>query len=742
MSTIQFGGVISGLNTQGIIDALVAAEKQPLTTLQAKEADLTAQKTAYQAVGSALDDLIAKVQSFTVTNAGAARTASSSDSSIFTAAAGNSAAIGSYQIHVDRIATVTRAQSSGTLGSALTGVADTTKLLNADGLATAITKGNMTLTVDGNAVPIAVDPATSTLQSVMDSIQSALQTQLQATDPGATVTASLVNGHLQLAIAGEAGAHDISFGGTGDTSNLARALGLDTQGVTGSQNASITGTASLDPTLASLNFPGSVTGGQISAIVDGTIVRYTVGDPSKTTLPQFLAGFAGAIQTQLQAGGANAPADATATVTASIVDNRLQIAVGGAGATHSIWFGSAGDTSNALGIMGMANQSATNALNPTLSGDTNLGVVRLNGALDNAGLTGLTSTKTGVLTLNGVAIKYDTTVDSLSTLVNRINNAGAGVIASIDRSGDKLLLTRKDTGAVAIDIQDTTGTLGAALKLAPGTTNSQTIGQSAQLTLDGRTITSASNTVTGAIDGVAINLLKQSPTTGTTTMTIGVDQNAIASSLTSFVNSFNALGDLLDKDTAMTPGQAGGTAGSTSPLSNDPTMKLMFLELRDVLFQQNGSGLVNSMGALGLNTGAIGSTVGTTNRIQLNTTKLASALQTDATQVAGLLANTSGPMGQLLTALKGFEDPTNSDSYVQSEMSGLGSEIGSIQSQEINQQEMVDNYQAMIEAQFASMESTLATLQAQSSQVASLLGYSTTSSGSGLSSSSTSGSGS
>ena len=75
MSTIQFGGVISGLNTQGIIDALVAVKKQPLTDLQSKEASLTAQKAAYAQVGTALDDLVAKVQAFTVTSAGASRTA-------------------------------------------------------------------------------------------------------------------------------------------------------------------------------------------------------------------------------------------------------------------------------------------------------------------------------------------------------------------------------------------------------------------------------------------------------------------------------------------------------------------------------------------------------------------------------------------------------------------------------------------------------------------------------------------
>ena len=55
MTSIQFGGVVSGLNTQSIIDAMVNAEKAPLTDLQNQEAVLTSQKTAYSQLGTAMD---------------------------------------------------------------------------------------------------------------------------------------------------------------------------------------------------------------------------------------------------------------------------------------------------------------------------------------------------------------------------------------------------------------------------------------------------------------------------------------------------------------------------------------------------------------------------------------------------------------------------------------------------------------------------------------------------------------
>jgi flagellar hook-associated protein 2 len=738
MSSIQFGGVVSGLNTQGIIDALVAAEKQPLTALQNKESTLTAQKTAYGQLGTAMDDVVAAIKNFTVTGAGSSRSASSSNSSVLSAVAGTGAAVASYQVTVNRLATATHATSIAAVGSAVTTTINPLLLLKNANLAAPITKGNMALTVDGQTVQVAVDPDTDTLSSAMTKLSSALTTQLQLTDPTATATASIVGSKMQIAIAGTTN-HSVSFGDAlNDASNMAAALGLDSQTVANQTSATVKATAYLDQSLASLNLPGTVTAGQISAIVDGTIVHYTVADPAATTLNQVMDGLGKAISDQLVAGGNGKGADAAAAMTVSVAGNRLQLAMTGATLTHSISFGAGSDASNALGILGIDNQSATNAMNPTLTGATNLGVARTLGALDGAGLSGLTSTATGVLTINGVDIAYDTTADSLGTIISRINNSNAGVVASLDRSNDKILLARKDTGAVAIDITDTNGTLGAALKLSPGNTNAQTIGLTAQVTVDGRAITSTSNTVSNAIDSLTLNLLGQSPVGETETLTVGVNQSAVQTALSSFVTAFNSLADTLDSLTSATPGTSGGTAGTAGPLSGDPTVRTMLMSLRQTVFSTSGSGTLNSLGALGINTGAVGAVVGTTNRLQLDTTALSAAMTSDPNAVANLLDKSTGPMAALLGQMQNYEDPSNTDSYVQASISGIASDITDVKAREDYQQMLVDNYTTMIEAQYTAMETTLSLLQSQSQQVAAQLGYTTSSSGSGVSNSSTS----
>ena len=328
-------------------------------------------------------------------------------------------------------------------------------------------------------------------------------------------------------------------------------------------------------------------------------------------------------------------------------------------------------------------------------------------------------------------------MDSLATVITAINNSGAGVVASVDRTNDKLLLTRKDTGALAIDIEDTSGNLGATMRLAPGTTNAQTVGLSAQVTVDGRTITSTTNTITNAIEGVTINAIKQSSLGVTQTLTVGVDSTAVANALTNLAKSYNSLADTLDSLTASTPGTPGGTAGTTGPLATDTTARTLLTSLRDTLFGPVGSGAYNSLGTIGLSTGAIGSAVGTTNRLQLDSSALTAAMNADPSRVASLLDSATGPIGNLAAQLKGLEDPSNTGSYVQAHAAGLGREISQLQRDEADQQTMITNYQATIEAQYAAMESTLAMLQAQSASIASTLGQtSTSSSGSGLGNSS------
>lgn len=460
---------------------------------------------------------------------------------------------------------------------------------------------------------------------------------------------------------------------------------------------------SADAFMSTLPLAGTVTAGDVAIVVDGTIVHATIGAPGSTSLNAALKSIADAIQAKLNV------TEPSATVTASIVGNKVEFSTTSTN-VHSLLFGAGGQTSNALSVFGLAGESSSTFTNVAdFVGTGSLGVVRSTVAVGAAGLTGLTTTTTGKVQINGVAISYDTAVDSLGTILSRINASTAGVTATIDRANDRIVLTNKTAGSSAIDIEDLVGTdgvqgtLAAALNLFPGTTTAQTIGQTAQITVDGQTYVSDTNHVTNAIDGVAIDLVDQ--TVGTRTLTVGVDRTKVVSALKDFITSFNALSDLLDAQTAV-PLSKGATAG---PLAGEAGLRGLTQSLRTLItgVASGMTGAIRSMGDIGVSTGPVGSAAKTTNRLILNEDALGKALDADPSRVADLLGASSGIMAPLVQRLT---DITAKDGMIDTRLKGLASATTRIIAQENAYQDRLDQKQATLEAKFARLEATLAQL--------------------------------
>jgi flagellar hook-associated protein 2 len=385
-------------------------------------------------------------------------------------------------------------------------------------------------------------------------------------------------------------------------------------------------------------------------------------------------------------------------------------------------FGTAGDSSNALAMLGLTGMSSTSLSSSTpLSGTSALGVVRTTGALDSAGLVGLAS-GAGTLTVNGVGIAYDTTTDSLTTLISRINNSSAGVMASLDRGNDKLILTAKTGGALAIDISDT-GTLASALNLAPGTTDAQVLGTQAQVTIDGRQYLSDTNKLSGIISGVSLTLLAE----GTSTVSVTPDATATTTAVQALVDAYNALADKIDELTSNTPG------GVQGDLADQYDVRSLGLSLRTLLTgAPSSNGAIRSLADIGVTTGSIGSAVGTTNRLQIDTTKLQNALENDPSGVASLLNSATGAVKPVVDAVDAWTKPNG---RIDTSLQTIASQLRDNTSRQASLQERIDEQQQALQAKFAAMEQMLATLQSQSGALGSMTAVATSSSSSSKSSS-------
>lgn len=169
-----------------------------------------------------------------------------------------------------------------------------------------------------------------------------------------------------------------------------------------------------------------------------------------------------------------------------------------------------------------------------------------------------------------VSVSIDAT-DSLSAIASKINNASAGVSATVlrDASGERLLLRSRETGeangfritAADADGNNTDSNGLSRLAFDAGNSAGQTLSQSGQnalATVNNLPISSASNRLTDTLPGMTIQL--QQVTALPVEISVSTDVDTIKKNVQAFVNSYNALSATLANATRFDAGTK--TAGA------------------------------------------------------------------------------------------------------------------------------------------------------------------------------------
>jgi len=235
----------------------------------------------------------------------------------------------------------------------------------------------------------------------------------------------------------------------------------------------------------------------------------------------------------------------------------------------------------------------------------------------------------GALTLT-----VDSSNNTLTGLRDAINKANAGVKASIinDGTGFRLVLNSADSGAkngMEITVSDAGNTgLSAFAFNATSAQMTQTVAaQDAIVNINGLDVTSATNTVSSALNGVTLNLLKAQPGTA---VGLNVTQNNgdITKAIQGMVDKFNAMVDTVAKVASYDAKTK--TAGA---LSGDFTVRGAMSQIR-ALISQPVSGLTGSIRSLidiGIKTQADG-------KLALDMDKLNKVLASNKDDVIALFA--------------------------------------------------------------------------------------------------------
>jgi flagellar hook-associated protein 2 len=339
-----------------------------------------------------------------------------------------------------------------------------------------------------------------------------------------------------------------------------------------------------------------------------------------------------------------------------------------------IVLGTAADTSNFLQVAQLYN-NGTDSITSTSA----LGHVQLGGTMSGADLsTAVTDggSGTGEFTINGVAINYDASSDSIQNVLDSINSSKAGVTASYDSINDRFTLTNNTTGDVGISMQDVTGNFLAATGLSSGTLQS---GTNLLYTLNGgaQQLVSQSNTITSAsssIAGLTVTALK----TGAATMSVSTDTSKVSTAIQQFVTDYNAV------QTAITSNQTVTTAadGTVTPgiLTGDLTANGIASGLRSLVASAvpGLAGTVNMLSDLGIETN------GQDNTLAVDTDTLNSALATNLNNVQSL-----------------FDDPTN----------GLATQLNNYINNTIGTNGTVTNHQASLSQQNSDLTTQISNLE-------------------------------
>lgn len=296
-----------------------------------------------------------------------------------------------------------------------------------------------------------------------------------------------------------------------------------------------------------------------------------------------------------------------------------------------IVLGSAADTSNFLQVAQLYNNGTDSVTSASALGHVQLDVTMSNADLAtpiNDGGNGQ-----GEFLINGVAINYDASTDSIQDVLNDINSSSAGVTAAYDSIDNRFVLTNNTTGDVGISVQDVTGNFAAATGLSSGTLQSgqnllYTLSDSAQAPgSDAPQLVSESNTITSdssSIQGLSVTALQ----TGTVTMNVTSDTSAVSSAIQQFVTDYNTLQSYISGEQAVTTSSTGTVTPGT--LTADETSTQLASDLRSLVAAAVPSlsgDAVDMLSDIGINSN------GQDNTLSVDTTTLDSAVASNLDNV-------------------------------------------------------------------------------------------------------------
>ena len=328
---------------------------------------------------------------------------------------------------------------------------------------------------------------------------------------------------------------------------------------------------------------------------------------------------------------------------------------------------------------------------------------------------------TGNITIGDKSVDIDFTAGTLKDLQKdlqkKINEAKIGVNASIINDGTnyRLMLTSTETGIA-------NGFMIAGTMAIEMDFEARQNAQDAMLTINGIDITSSSNTVKDAIEGVTLNL--KNTTTGSETIKIdvAVNNDAIVSAISEMISAYNEVNAYIASQFAY------NDKGGTGVLSGDSTLRSVQSRLQSAITLGMPAGYNNGYLALG----NVGISFNRDGSLALDESKLKDALSKDLDAVTNFFIGYEVPgidpdkpqrVGGVMTgmgeALKGLTDPLVNP--IKNAMDGINRSISDIEKNIAAYEIRLQAREDMLYAQWTAADQALRLMQVALSSINSSL---------------------
>ena len=605
--SISFSGLASGIDSSSIITQLTTVAQKPITLLQSKDDAYNASLSAWQQLNTNLSALQTAAVALTHASTYSAASATSSNAAVATVTTLPGAALGDHSLSVTRIAQAQKVVSAS--------VASGSTALGQSG----------SFLLNGKTVSVKSTDALTDISVKINAAQAGVTSTVVNVGPGdfrLTLTSN------QTGAANTIAATDTTGGILGGLGVLGAGAATVRQSLSGTQNGAATsGAASLtfsSATQAVGSLLGIAAGSAPNAsfhITNGATGAGNEADVSVNLNTASLSDVANAIN-QAGIGGVTAEVVTLPDANGNLYRiHQIQI-------TNSNAAPATASTATAAGTSLLASDTFSGALTVngqavTLSGHATT-LAQLNTAIQGTtGNSGIVASISG-----GALVLTDASGKNITATTTGLDNWTGGTTDN-GPLGAAVVANGTPAAPATSTFSDPSGVLGTLGVLQKPYTQTVTSAQDAKFNLDGIDLTRSSNSVGDVIPGATVKLLSgTSASPGTTDINISQNTDSIVAAVNSFATAYNAITDFVtaqNQFTAPTDTTA-GVAGTSAPLFGDATLNQIQDQLSQALTAVSGSTTLQSIGV----------TLDTKGDLQVDSSVLTQALQTNPTSVADL----------------------------------------------------------------------------------------------------------